>query len=126
MPGVIAMSIVDDPHNRIDMNYDRIVVLWNASPEETTFSAAGLGELTLHPLLTDAHNSQATYDGSTFTLPPRSTAVFVHENIVAQPTVAPAAEKAEAPASNNMSYWLVGLVALIAAVAAYFGLRKKK
>ncbi len=126
IPGVIAMSIVDDPNNRIDMNYDHIVVLWNASPEETTFSTEGLGELTLHPLLTDAHNAQATYEGSTFTLPARSTAVFVHTNVSAQPTDAHfPPEEADAPSSRS-GYWLVGLVVLLVAAGAFFGLRKKK
>ncbi len=126
IPGVIAMSIKDDLNNRVDMNYDQVVVLWNASPEEVSFTADGLGELKLHPLLKDAHNAQATYADGTFNLPPRSTAVFVHTNVSAQPTDAHFPSKeADAPSSRS-GYWLVGLVVLLVAAGAFFGLRKKK
>ncbi|HIE56790.1 MAG TPA: DUF3372 domain-containing protein [Anaerolineales bacterium] len=88
-PGLIVMSITDDPQARLDPNYDLIVVLWNAAPEEINWQmeAMDLGELTLHPLLTDAHNAQAAYDPATqtFTLPGRSTAVFVRSTPLEEP-----------------------------------------
>jgi LPXTG-motif cell wall-anchored protein len=88
IPGLIVMSI-RDAAERVDSNYDLVMVLWNADPEGVSFTLEDLdaGDLVLHPLLTDAHNSQASYDATTqtFTLPGRSAAVFVRENIVAQP-----------------------------------------
>ena len=87
-PGLIVMSI-HDADERVDPNYDLVLVLWNADPGEVSFTLEDLdaGDLVLHPLLTDAHNSQASYDAGsqTFTLPGRSTAVFVRENVIAQP-----------------------------------------
>jgi len=81
VPGLIVMSISDDPVNEIDPNYGVIFVLWNAAPEETQFTLKGveIENLALHPLLTDAHNSQASYDAGSqrFILPSRSVAIFV-------------------------------------------------
>jgi hypothetical protein len=97
IPGLIVMSIQDDAANRVDPNYDLVVVLWNADPQEVIFTLEDLeaGNLELHPLLVDAHNSQAFHDAGTktFTIPGRSTAVFVRQNPVeqleAEETVAP-------------------------------------
>ncbi len=90
IPGMIVMSI-NDATERLDTNYDLVVVLWNADPGEISFTLKDMeaGDLVLHPLLTDAHNSQASYDAGTqtFTLAGRSTAVFVRENVVTQPEI---------------------------------------
>ena len=126
IPGVIAMSIKDDPNNRMDMAYDHVVVLWNADPKEVSFTASDLGELKLHPQLTDAHNSQAIYADGRFTLPGRSTAVFVHSDIVPQPTDLPVVEEREEGTSSGSGYAIAGVVALLIAAGAFFGLRKKK
>jgi hypothetical protein len=81
IPGLIAMSISDEPEARLDPNYGAILVLWNATPKEVSWELADweLGDLELHPSLVDSHNSQASYDSSDqhFNLPPRSVAVFV-------------------------------------------------
>jgi pullulanase len=89
VPGLIVMSISDDPANELDPNYGAIFVLWNAAPEEAQFTLEGyeIGNLELHPLLTDAYNSQASYDTGTqsFNLPGRSVVVFVGDTPLSEP-----------------------------------------
>jgi len=87
IPGLIVMSLADkvDGLPELDPNYDLIVVLFNASDETQTFSAANLPDVTLslHPLqansTTDKGVKQATFDAETgiFRIPARTTAVFV-------------------------------------------------
>jgi pullulanase-type alpha-1,6-glucosidase len=151
IPGLIVMTI-NDAAERVDPNYDLVVVLWNADPGEVSFTLENVeaGDLVLHPLLTDAHNSQASYDtgSQTFTLPGRSTAVFVRENVVAQPkpepepteaapqpTVVP--EPSEAPAqpeqpeeaagSSNLVLIIIGgVVAIAVGVGAWLWSKRKR
>jgi pullulanase len=87
IPGLIVMSLADqvDGLPELDQNYDLVVVLFNASDEAQTFSAASLPDvsLSLHPVqansTTDAVVKQATFDAKTnvFRIPARTTAVFV-------------------------------------------------
>jgi len=82
IPGLIVMSISDDPAAEIDPHYGVILVLWNADPQAVSFVLEGwkVGELALHPILADdPYASQARYDPATqtFSLPGRSTVVFV-------------------------------------------------
>ncbi len=87
IPGLFVMSLADqiDGLPVLDPNYDLIVVLFNASDEAQTFSAANLQDVTLslHPVqansTTDTLVQQATFDAATgvFRVPARTTAVFV-------------------------------------------------
>jgi len=149
IPGLIVMSI-QDVAERIDPNYDLVVVLWNADPEQVNFTLkdSDASDLVLHPLLTDAHNSQASYDAAsqTFTLPGRSTAVFVRENVVAQPepteiapmptaepepTVMPTEQsETQADESTGMSKTLPlvigGLVVIVAGIGGWLLMKRNK
>lgn len=83
VPGLIAMQL-EDTESEIDRRYERIVVLFNGDKEEITFSSDSLADkhLKLHPKQrhsVDPELGNATFDRNTgtFTLPGRSTAVFV-------------------------------------------------
>ena len=120
-------------------------------PDEVSFTLEDVntGELVLHPLLTDAHNSQASYDAEsqTFTLPGRSTAVFVRENGINQPAPEPTVaasepnvglestkvfpaqieQSDEAIGSSNLALILIGGAALLAiGVGASLWARRKQ
>ena len=69
-PGVIAMKLAD-----------RVVVVFNATPEATTQTVAGTAghAFALHPVQaggSDPVVKQASYDGGAFTVPARTVAVF--------------------------------------------------
>ncbi|HBX69764.1 MAG TPA: DUF3372 domain-containing protein, partial [Chloroflexi bacterium] len=114
IPGLIVMSLSDDPAHEIDPNYGVIFVLWNAAPEEAQFALKGyeIGNLELHPLLTDSHNSQASYEAASqsFTLPGRSVAVFVGDSPLVEaetqaapePAATPTPEPTEEPAPTEI------------------------
>ncbi|MBU0512198.1 MAG: pullulanase-type alpha-1,6-glucosidase [Chloroflexi bacterium] len=85
VPGLIVMSISDDTGNPLDANYGLIVVLFNADPDEVSFELANweIGNLALHPVQAeDTYAAQAMYDAATqtFTVPGRSTVVFVGDS----------------------------------------------
>ncbi len=86
IPGLIVMSLTDTT-SPYGLPYDQIVVLFNATDEPVVFTEAALinAVLLLHPI------QQASYDPvvrtanfdtntGTFTIPARTTAVFVQEN----------------------------------------------
>jgi hypothetical protein len=151
IPGLIVMSI-SDAAERVDPNYDLVAVLWNADPAEVSFTLEDVeaGDLVLHPLLTDAHNSQTSYDAGsqTFTLPGRSTAVFVRENVIIQPepdvtesvsdpTAEPEptkipSEQPETPAdepagiSTTLALIIGGIAVIAAGVGAWLWSQRKK
>jgi pullulanase-type alpha-1,6-glucosidase len=78
LPGVIVLTLdatgLTGPHARY-------VVVFNSTPQPVTQSVPGLaGAYSLHPVLAgsaDASLRSATAAGSSFTVPPRSVAVFV-------------------------------------------------
>ena len=81
-PGLIVMSITDSQD--IDDNYGMVVVLFNSSPDAVEFTVADLVDmgLSLHPVFAnsgDAIVQTSTFDSATgtFTVPGRTTAVFV-------------------------------------------------
>ena len=83
-PGLIVMQLTDSMTNGLDPKYDRIVTLFNASDEPATFTAAGLvnRKLQLHSVQANSadpvvRSSQFNKTTGTFTIPPRTTAVFV-------------------------------------------------
>ncbi len=84
VPGVIVMSISDQGDANLDPNYSYVVVLFNASPEAQTFTLADVVgyPLQLHAVQagsSDAITASSTFDAATgtFTVPARTTAVFV-------------------------------------------------
>lgn len=84
MPGVIVMQIVEGSGGDIDPNYDMVVVIFNATGTDITYTEAQLAGLTLqlHPVQaasTDPIVQGSAYDSAsgTFTIPARTTAVFV-------------------------------------------------
>lgn len=82
VPGLIAMSISDDPVANLDPDYEVIFVLFNADPRTITFKLTQwrVENLQLHPALTqDAVTSLANFntDTQSFIIPGRSTVVFV-------------------------------------------------
>jgi pullulanase-type alpha-1,6-glucosidase len=84
LPGLLVMSIADQAGANLDPNYRQIVVLFNANDSAQTFSEAALAglNLRLHPVQasgSDAVVKTASYNATTgvFTIPARTTAVFV-------------------------------------------------
>jgi len=82
--GVIAYVIDDNKPEILDSKYSQIVVIFNSTPSEQNVTSETLKGITfnLHPAQangSDAVVKQAAYDGatSTFTVPARTTAVFV-------------------------------------------------
>ena len=83
-PGLIVMTISNTAGRRLDEDYDLIVVLFNAAPSKQTFTAPAFVHkfLTLHPI--QVHSSDEVVRTSsfntntgTFTIPARTTSVFV-------------------------------------------------
>ncbi len=82
--GLIVMALAEPRVTHLDNPYKRIVVLFNANPTAQTFTEASLRDvqLRLHPVQqasADPVVRGAAYDSAsgTFTVPPRTTAVFV-------------------------------------------------
>ncbi|MFW5709346.1 MAG: alpha-1,6-glucosidase domain-containing protein, partial [Chloroflexota bacterium] len=85
VPGVIVMGLSDivDGLESIDPNHEMIVVVFNGSDEVVTVGDAAFGDLAfeLHPIQvtsSDVVVQRAVHNGDgTFTVPARTTAVFV-------------------------------------------------
>ena len=84
VPGVIVMSISDTVGSDLDPNADAVFAVFNSVDEDLAFTVAELAGLPieLHPTLAasaDAVVRGADFDGATgtFTVPARTTAVFV-------------------------------------------------
>ncbi len=113
-PGLIVMSISDTTGADLDPDLDGLVVLFNAAPEQVTFSSeefAGVAHR-LHPVQAASHDTvvqAAAFDpgSGTFRIPGRTTAVFLAETAEADlatlltpaVTTAPATEPPAAAAS---------------------------
>ena len=158
IPGLIVMSISDLVGENLDPNFALVVVLFNAGNAAQTIApeaTAGL-TLTLHPVLAssvDPAARTAAFDAAsgTFSVPARTTAVFVLDEAAAptraatveldapaaeeppapeaEPTTA-AAETAEPAADTGGAPWgaLAGgaiVVAGAAGVAAWLARRKR-
>ena len=79
-PGLIMMAIADTTH--LDPNYSLIVVVFNVAPNRQTYfdKAFANANLALHPILAasaDKATASSTFSAGTFTVPARTTAVFV-------------------------------------------------
>ncbi len=84
VPGLIVMSISDQGETNLDPTYSYVVVLFNASPETQTFTLADVAgfPLQLHAVQaasSDPITASSAFDSATgtFTVPARTTAVFV-------------------------------------------------
>lgn len=82
MPGVIVMVLDDTGEVDLDPNAEQIVVIFNATADEVTFSDAMFdgAAFSLHPVQQDSHDpvvQGAAFADGTFTVPGRTTAVFV-------------------------------------------------
>ena len=111
IPGLIVMSLSDMIGANLDPNYGLIVVLFNATPETQSFTMADLAglPLTLHPVQqssADAVVQTASFNAANaaFTVPARTTAVFVLAEadtpVVAEPTEEAAAETPVEPTAE--------------------------
>ena len=86
IPGLIVMSLSDEIEGlpSVDEQYAEIVVLFNATPEEQSFATEAWSGMAfeLHPILAGSADplvQEAQFDAGrgTFTVPARTTAVFV-------------------------------------------------
>ncbi|MCC6616710.1 MAG: pullulanase-type alpha-1,6-glucosidase [Anaerolineae bacterium] len=81
-PGVIAMMLDDTTGQDLDANYGLVMVIFNATPETQTITIQELGayEWDLHPVLAESVDPvvrEASEESGIFTVPARTTAVFV-------------------------------------------------
>lgn len=133
IPGLIVLHLRDVED--IDPLYEEIIVVFNASPEEVTFSdPAFIGkDLTLHSVQqvsTDELLRVSKFDSlsGAFTVAGRTAAVF---NRLQEPVAEPAASQTATPeipaiADPNVLLTLVGVVgAFFAVIAMMFALRRK-
>jgi pullulanase-type alpha-1,6-glucosidase len=133
IPGLIVMHLndVDD----IDPTYEEIVVLFNASPDEITFSdpafvGKDLALNSVQQVSSDEFVRDSTFDpaSGSFTISERTTAVFnrLHEEPPIQ--ITPTATQAlPAIADPSVLLTLVGVIgAFIAVIAMMLALRRKE
>ena len=118
IPGLIVMNLSDVANGvtDIDPNYDQIVVLFNANDEAQTISSTNWidQELVLHPIQAasvDEVVKQTTFDAPAgeFTIPGRTTAVFVVEQVVEIEygvELSPATASQEGMPSETVTYTL--------------------
>jgi pullulanase-type alpha-1,6-glucosidase len=131
IPGLIVMRLNDT--DSIDPNYEEMLVFFNARPDAITFSNASLnGEYLLHPIQQNSADEVvkgSSYENGTFTVPARTTAVFVIENIepTPQPTlkVTPSTETPVESNSNMLTITGV-IIALLALLSVGVFIRKRQ
>ncbi|MEJ2749379.1 MAG: DUF3372 domain-containing protein, partial [Anaerolineae bacterium] len=151
IPGLIVMSLSDRVGEDLDPDRDMIVVLFNVSTEEQTFTISEFAgdAFSLHPVQLESHDSvvrQARFDveSGAFVVPARTTAVFytpqsvgvevsVTEEPAAVATAVPTAEKSgtgETPPTNEgSSPWMAiggGLVAVGVGAGLALARRRRK
>lgn len=81
-PGVLVFTVSDATcaGDDLDPQWDGLVIFVNARPEAASFALAGASGWQLHPRLaasSDPLVKTATFAGTTFTVPARTSAVFV-------------------------------------------------
>ena len=122
LPGLIVMALDNTGDGRLADPYDRIVVLFNASPDSQTYASAAFvgADFKLHPIQqasSDPVVRTAGYDAAAggFTVPGRTTAVFVVASTApaATATAAPGATPAAPPVAL-----VVGVVVIVLAALA--------
>ena len=134
IPGLIVMQL-DDKDN-IDPLYEEIVVVFNARPDEVTFSdpafiGKGLSLNSVQQVSNDQRVRSSRFDSAsgTFTVAGRTTAVFnrLHESPATPTASATAIPTAPAVADPNVLLTLIGVIgAFLAVVAMMFALRGKR
>jgi pullulanase-type alpha-1,6-glucosidase len=82
IPGLIAMRIADEGTSALDQAHRNIVVVFNATPEAQTVAVDGTagGAYRLHPVQATSADPvvrTASFAAGSFTVPARTTAVFV-------------------------------------------------
>ncbi len=80
-PGLIVMQLTDYEPD-LDPTYDRIVVLFNATSQQLSYTLPDAGDaaFALHPIQADSADPvvrEASYSAGTFSVPAYTTAVFV-------------------------------------------------
>ena len=138
VPGLIVMTLSDRTNPDLDTNYESVVVLFNAGPEAVTFTLAEYASrlVSLHPVQAssfDAVVQGAAFDPATgtFTVPGRTTAVFVEappelDTSVLPPTATPSGDAPtaapetsgpdNAPPEEPSNGLLYGVLAAFAAI----------
>lgn len=89
---LLVMALNDSAAN-LDPNYETIVVFFNANTIAQDFTIAGANGFVLHPIHTDSTDEDPVLTGGasfddgtdTFTIPARTTAVFVSPNAITPP-----------------------------------------
>ncbi|PWH13663.1 MAG: DUF3372 domain-containing protein [Anaerolineae bacterium] len=120
-PGLIVMRLTDS--GNFDPTYSEIVVLFNAAPQSVAFAHPEFvgKKFELHPVQASSIDDvvkRSDFDTSSgkFTVPERTTAVFVQRR--------PAALL---PLNNALTGWIAGVTAAIAALGALgFYLRRRQ
>jgi pullulanase len=133
IPGLIVMHL-DDKEN-IDPVYNEIVVLFNARPDEVTFSdpafiGKDLALNSVQQVSIDALVRDSKFDSANgaFTVPGRTTAVFssLHEPVVDATPTAIATEAISTIADPTVILTLAGVIgAFLAVITMLFALRRK-
>ncbi|MBK8901694.1 MAG: pullulanase-type alpha-1,6-glucosidase [Anaerolineaceae bacterium] len=108
IPGLIVMSLSDVTGEDLDPNVDIVVVVFNATPDDMTFTDTAVTNLpfSLHPIQqnsVDGVVQTAAFEAATgtFAVPAWTTAVFVlPQGSVEQPTRTEAVDIEEAPAEE--------------------------
>ena len=79
VPGVIVMTIDDGDGTDLDPARERLVVVWNATPDARTVAVDDAGSLVLHPVQAAGSDSvvkQTTVTGGLVSVPARTVAVL--------------------------------------------------
>lgn len=136
IPGLIVMSL-SDVGGTLDANYDRLVVLFNATTQPQLFTIAEWANtpFVLHPVQANSADGVvkgATFDQGAFEVPARTTAVFVVgkgkiAQVAPQATAEPLATaplpgipgQGTGPSANDNGFLIwatIGLAAILAGV----------
>ena len=91
--GLIIMALADNGAADLDASYETILVFFNANKITQTFTIANANGFSLHPLQADTVDADpvvqtASFDDATdtFTIPARTTAVFVSNELILPPS----------------------------------------
>ena len=89
LDGLVVMGLADSGATDLDASYETILLFFNANKITQTLTIANVNNFSLHPIQADNVDAdpvvkRASFnDGSdTFTIPPRTTAVFVSDELI--------------------------------------------
>jgi len=91
---LLVMGLADDGAIDLDPNYETILVFFNAHKISQAIAISGASNFSLHPIHTDGVDDDPVITGGasfneatdTFTIPARTTAVFVSPNLITAPS----------------------------------------